>query len=146
MPLKSDLQVDVAKFDDKNISDQTKKFNDGLMKIMAGGPRWYEVSDAVTNACGCFESDRSLLVGRRRKVSRDALEWRDTVRSTQDSSELKQPSDQGLDRLPKPQIVESARNSTLPSRESGRNIPIRIFEPESGTKLFLPWRNPFIPY
>lgn len=37
MPLKSDLTLDVNKFDPKRITEQTHKFNDQLIKIMEGG-------------------------------------------------------------------------------------------------------------
>ena len=43
MPLKSDLQLDAAKFAPSAISQKTSDFNDKLIKIMEGGPRWYEV-------------------------------------------------------------------------------------------------------
>jgi hypothetical protein len=44
MPLTSDLRLVAAKLDKKNISKATHEFNDQLMKIMEGGPKWYEVS------------------------------------------------------------------------------------------------------
>lgn len=50
MPLKSDLQLDYSRFDPKNISEQTKKFNDGVMKVMSRGPKWYEVSQTYTRS------------------------------------------------------------------------------------------------
>jgi hypothetical protein len=43
MSLKSDLSVDAAKFDRKNIDKETIEFNKKLIKIWADGPRWYEV-------------------------------------------------------------------------------------------------------
>jgi len=43
MPLESDLTLDASKFDPKAISEQTHAFNNKLMKIMEGGPRWWEV-------------------------------------------------------------------------------------------------------
>jgi len=46
MPLKSDLTLDVNKFDPKRITEKTHKFNDQLIKIMEGGPRWWEVGAA----------------------------------------------------------------------------------------------------
>lgn len=44
MPLTSDLKLDASKFNPASISEKTQKFNDGLIKIMQGGPLWYEVS------------------------------------------------------------------------------------------------------
>jgi hypothetical protein len=43
MSLKSDLNIDAAKFDRKNIDKETLEFNEKLIKIWADGPRWYEV-------------------------------------------------------------------------------------------------------
>jgi hypothetical protein len=43
MSLKSDVNVDPAKFDRKNIDQETLDFNQKLIKIWADGPRWYEV-------------------------------------------------------------------------------------------------------
>lgn len=43
MPLQSDLHIDVSKFAPSAISQQTKDFNDHLIKAMSGGPLWYEV-------------------------------------------------------------------------------------------------------
>ena len=43
MPMHSDLYVDASKFDSSKVSEKTTKFNDALIKILKGGPRWYEV-------------------------------------------------------------------------------------------------------
>lgn len=43
MPLTSDLKLDASKFQPEAISEQTKQFNDKLIKIMQNGPKWYEV-------------------------------------------------------------------------------------------------------
>jgi hypothetical protein len=40
MPLTSDLKLDVSKFDPKIVTEKTHKFNEGLIKIMQGAPRW----------------------------------------------------------------------------------------------------------
>lgn len=34
--------------------------------------------------------------------------------------------------LPKPVVLESGVNFTIPSREKGRDIPCRMFKPENG--------------
>lgn len=34
--------------------------------------------------------------------------------------------------MPRPTVLDSGKNSTLPSREPGRSIPIRTFVPEKG--------------
>lgn len=44
MPLQSDLTIDASKFERKLADEQTKEFNEKLIKIWADGPRWYEVS------------------------------------------------------------------------------------------------------
>jgi len=46
MPLKSDMTLDASKFDPKAISKQTHDFNAGLIKIMEGNPKWWEVGAA----------------------------------------------------------------------------------------------------
>jgi len=43
MPLTSDLQIDVKKFQPSGISKKTTEFNDGLMKLTANAPKWWEV-------------------------------------------------------------------------------------------------------
>jgi hypothetical protein len=47
MSLKSDVNVDPAKFDRKNIDQETLDFNQKLIKIWADGPRWYEVRTSL---------------------------------------------------------------------------------------------------
>jgi acetyl esterase/lipase len=42
----SDLSIDAAKFDRENVDQETKEFNEKLIKIWADGPRWYEVGAA----------------------------------------------------------------------------------------------------
>ncbi|KAL9051365.1 MAG: hypothetical protein Q9162_006067 [Coniocarpon cinnabarinum] len=43
MPLQSDLVLDSAKFHLKNVSQDTKDFNEGLLKIGSQIPKWWEV-------------------------------------------------------------------------------------------------------
>jgi acetyl esterase/lipase len=43
MPLQSDITISVSKFDPVNNSDQAIKVNEQLIKILDGGPKWYEV-------------------------------------------------------------------------------------------------------
>lgn len=92
MPLKSDLSIDSSKFDPSAVSEQTKSFNDHLIKVMTGGPRWYEVG---------AEKYRQMR-------------WN------------------GETPLPKPIVLEHGKDSTLPSRDSGRTISTRVFTPEGG--------------
>lgn len=92
MPLTSDLTLDANKFDPKAITDQTRKFNDGLIKIMEGGPRWWDVGAAKYRQ----------------------MRWN------------------GETPLPKPVVLESGKDIKLPSRDKGREIPCRVFQPDKG--------------
>ncbi|KAK5125548.1 hypothetical protein LTR85_000659 [Meristemomyces frigidus] len=92
MPLTSDLTLDASKFKPEAISEKTNKFNDQLIKIMEGGPRWWEVGAAKYRQ----------------------MRWN------------------GETPLPKPVVLMSGKNIKLPSREKGREIPCRVFQPESG--------------
>ncbi|KAK5708822.1 hypothetical protein LTR17_020365 [Elasticomyces elasticus] len=92
MPLTSDLTLDPSKFDPKSISEQTHAFNDKLIKIMEGVPRWWDV--------GAEEYRK--------------MRWN------------------GETPLPKPVVLDSGKNITIPSREPGRSIPCRVFTPHNG--------------
>ncbi|KAI8940601.1 hypothetical protein NX059_001874 [Plenodomus lindquistii] len=92
MPLSSDISVSTSKFQSSEIDEETKQFNQKLIKIWAEGPRWYEVGAPT------YRTHR----------------W------------------EGKTPLPKPIVLPSGYNGALPSRESGREIPYRVFEPESG--------------
>lgn len=94
MPLTSDLTLSAAKFRPEAVSDQTKKFNDVLIKIMEGGPRWFDVG---------AERYRQMR-------------WN------------------GETPLPRPQVLEHGQDTHLPSRDSGRQIPVRVFKPRDGKK------------
>jgi hypothetical protein len=43
MPLQSDITINVAKFDPKNVSQQTEMLNEQLIKIGHTDPFWWEV-------------------------------------------------------------------------------------------------------
>lgn len=92
MPLTSDLQLDYDKFRPGAVSQQTKDFNDALMEMMNGGPKWHEVG---------AEKYRQMR-------------WN------------------GEANMPRPQVLENGINIRLPSREAGREIPCRVFKPNSG--------------
>lgn len=34
--------------------------------------------------------------------------------------------------LPRPPVIETGKNDMIPSRDTGREIPVRIFVPDSG--------------
>ncbi|KAK3701831.1 hypothetical protein LTR37_015253 [Vermiconidia calcicola] len=92
MPLTSDLSITADKFKPEAISKATHDFNDQLIKIMEGGPKWYEVG----------------------------------------AEKYRRMREAGETPLPAPVELEGGRNITLPSREQGRSIPCRVFEPASG--------------
>ncbi|KAK5166314.1 uncharacterized protein LTR77_008575 [Saxophila tyrrhenica] len=92
MPLKSDLSVAGEKLDPKNISQATHEFNDNLIKIMEGGPKWYDVG----------------------------------------AEKYRRMREAGETPLPAPVLLEGGKNITLPSRDQGRKIPCRVFEPSDG--------------
>lgn len=92
MPVKSDLQLDASKFAPKAISQATHDFNEQLIKIMDGAPKWYEVG----------------------------------------AEKYRQMRFNGETPLPKPELLDSARKGSIPSRDKGRDIPTRVFAPRSG--------------
>lgn len=92
MPLESDLKLDYTKFDPKSITPRTQQVNDAAIRMMKGGPRWYQVG---------AEKYRQMR-------------WN------------------GETPLPKPVVIESGKNTSVPSREKGRSIPCRAFVPSSG--------------
>ncbi|KAF2811358.1 uncharacterized protein BDZ99DRAFT_487179 [Mytilinidion resinicola] len=92
MPLPSDLQIDVSKFDPTNSNPKTEVFNKKLIHIAKDGPRWYEVGAAKYRQ----------------------MRWN------------------GETPLPKPVVIESGVNGTIPSRDPGRELTYRLFNPEKG--------------
>lgn len=94
MPLTSDLTLDASKFHPSAITEKTHAFNSNLIKIMQGGPRWWEVGAPTYRR----------------------MRWN------------------GETPLPKPVILDSGTNIHLPSRDSGREIPCRVFRPEKGAE------------
>ena len=55
MPLQSDLNLDASKFRHDAISKQTHEFNDKLIKIMEGGPKWWEVRLNLVSTRNVFD-------------------------------------------------------------------------------------------
>jgi len=51
MPLESDLKLDIAKFDPARTPPETAKLNEQLVKVMEGGPKWYEVLSTNFESC-----------------------------------------------------------------------------------------------
>lgn len=50
MAFRSDLTLDLSKFDPDSVDESTKEFNDQLMAIMKDGPFWYDVSRSCSDA------------------------------------------------------------------------------------------------
>jgi len=46
MPLQSDVTINTAKFNPATNSEQSTKFNEGVVKLLEGAPKWYEVGAA----------------------------------------------------------------------------------------------------
>ncbi len=49
MPLISDLTLNASKFDPASNPEQSKQLNDHLVKLLAGGPKWFEVCLPIFN-------------------------------------------------------------------------------------------------
>ncbi|KAK2757990.1 hypothetical protein FQN54_004396 [Arachnomyces sp. PD_36] len=92
MAITSDLTLSIGKFDQRNVSEETKKTNTFLEGLTSSGPRWHEVGVAKYR------------------------EMRET----------------GGTPLPVPVYLPEARDATAPSRDAGRNIPLRVYVPDNG--------------
>lgn len=46
--VKSDLHIVAEKLNPKSISAETERFNNDLIQIMKGGPRWWEVREETS--------------------------------------------------------------------------------------------------
>jgi acetyl esterase/lipase len=118
MSLKSDVNVDPAKFDRKNIDQETLDFNQKLIKIWADGPRWYEVrSPHLTHPFEKFPFTNFPPLYTHTPPQVGAAKYR-------------QLRWDGKTPLPKPIVLEHGVNGSLPSRDAGRTIPYRMFKPE----------------
>lgn len=112
MPLTSDLTVDASKFDRKLADEQTKQFNQKLINIWKSGPRWNEVSHII-------DHDHFFPIQQSNRDQVGAAEYR----------KLRW---EGKTPLPKPVVLPEGINGTIPSRDSGREIPYRVFKPANG--------------
>jgi acetyl esterase/lipase len=111
MPLKSDITFDTSKLDPNAISPETTALNESLMELGRKGPKWYEVR-SHTKPCS---STAQLTIAQVGAEKYRQMRWN------------------GETPMPRPKVVESGRNIKLPSRDSGREIPCRVFVPENGT-------------
>ena len=57
MSLKSDLVLPRDKFSEDAVTDASKKFNQQLIDVMEGIPKWYEVVISVLFRKACAEPD-----------------------------------------------------------------------------------------
>lgn len=108
MTLESDITINVPKFDPASVPKATTEGNENLMKMMASGPKWFEV---------CAHNEELVFQSKVQQVG--AAKYRH-MRWNNETP------------LPRPPVVESGVNFTVPSRNSGREIPCRKFQPEKG--------------
>jgi acetyl esterase/lipase len=111
MPLKSDLQLDISALDPAAISPDTNALNESLKQLGSKGPMWYEVHTLTVTSLFCPRLI-SLQVG---------------------AEKYRQMRWNGETAFPKPTVVESGKDIKLPSRDAGREIPCRVFTPDSGS-------------
>lgn len=110
MPLTSDINVDATRFDRKLTDKKTEEFNEKLIKIWKDGPRWYEVFQRSMPSSTCH-AYHCVQVG---AAAYRKLRW------------------DGKTPLPKPIVLPEGVNGTIPSRDAGRDITYRVFQPASG--------------
>ncbi|KAK5954357.1 hypothetical protein OHC33_004079 [Knufia fluminis] len=89
MASRNPIQIDPKVFDPASISEDTHAFNNRLMDIMRGAPKWYEVGAA----------------------------------------KYREMRAKGETPLPAATLLDSAEQTSIPSRDSGREIPCRILKP-----------------
>ena len=90
-PTMSAIQIDPSLFSASAIPPETTTFNQRLIEIMRGAPKWYEVGAA----------------------------------------KYREMRARGETPLPPAKFLDSATQSSLPSRDAGRDIPIRILKPQN---------------
>lgn len=95
MATKNPIQIDPKVFDPASISADTHVFNENLMEIMKGAPRWWEVGAA----------------------------------------KYREMRARGETPLPAATYLDSAEQTRIPSRDSGRDIPCRILKPTNGKSI-----------
>lgn len=95
MASKKPIVIDPSVFDPAAISADTHAFNQKLMDIMHGAPKWYEVGAA----------------------------------------KYREMRARGETPLPPATLLDSAEQTSIPSRDSGRDIPIRILKPTNGKSV-----------
>ena len=108
MAVGSVLDVDSTRFDQEVISADRKKFNDGLNFLMAQEPRWYEVSQGAATLLLCMFLTRAP---------------RSALKNTVDSEQKER-------RLSAATLLETAEQTSRPSRDPGRRIPCRVLCPQ----------------
>ena len=94
-PSKNPILIDPSVFDPAAISEDTHAFNEKLMNIMKGAPKWYEVGAA----------------------------------------KYREMRARGETPLPSTTLLDSAEQTSIPSRDAGRDIPCRILKPTNGKSI-----------
>lgn len=92
---KGPVSIDPAVFDPSSISQETHDFNQKLMDIMQGAPKWWEVGAA----------------------------------------KYREMRFRGETPLPATTLLDSAEQTSIPSRDAGRSIPCRILRPTNGKSI-----------
>lgn len=109
MSLNSDLALSADKFRPDAVSKRTHDFNDALIKIMSGIPKWYDVRQPVM-----FATSLWVLI-----LSQVGAE---KFRQMRKNNETPLPA----------QPILNGKQISIPSRDTGRQISCRIFEPDNG--------------
>lgn len=92
---KNAVLVDPSVFDPAAISQDTHAFNQKLMDIMRGAPKWYEVG----------------------------------------AEQYRKMRERGETPLPPLTLLDSAEQTSIPSRDAGRDIPCRVLRPQNGKSI-----------
>ena len=95
MASRNPIQIDPKVFDPSSITPETLAFQEKLMDIMKGAPKWYQVGAA----------------------------------------KYREMRARGETPLPPATLLESAEQTSIPSRDSGRDIPCRILKPTNGKHI-----------
>ena len=112
LPLQSDLTTNQTKFDAAAVSEQIKKVNAYLEQLTLNGVKWWEVSRSSNSGHPCVTANIFIQVGAPRYRE---MQWK------------------GETALPAPIVIPSGKNTSIPSRDRGRNILCRYFVPEGGS-------------
>lgn len=109
MVLRSDITINASQFDAANTPKGTADLNAHLIEIGKQGPKWWEVCQH--NRMNILPANRSY------SVQVGAAKYRELRWNNQTP-------------IPRPPTIETGTNFTIPSRDEGRELPVRMFKPE----------------